>query len=93
MQQGVFDDGGHDGGVRICVSSRVTVGSRHDLSKIARIFGVRCREVLKTCTRGFSLMMARRQVGRAACRERVWMAVDAVSLKKRVTSAYVAEKC
>ncbi len=52
VRQGEFDDGGHNGGVRICVSSRVTVGSRHDLSKIARIFYVRCREVLKTCSRG-----------------------------------------
>ncbi len=41
---------------RICVSSRVTVGSRHDLSKIAHIFCVRCREVLKACSRGSSMM-------------------------------------
>ncbi len=43
----VFHDGGHDGGVRIL--SLVTVGSRHDVTKIGSICCVHCRRVVKYC--------------------------------------------
>ncbi len=56
VKQGVFDADGHDGVVRIYILSWVMAGSRHDLFKMAHICGVRCRKVLKACSRGFSTL-------------------------------------
>ncbi len=56
VKKGVFDDGGHDGGVRIYLLSRVTAGSRHEMCLKAHRGSVRCRKVLKTRSKGYLIM-------------------------------------